>query len=286
MSNPHPSRTVDEMDALSIQMLGGLQVHRNGVEVPAFATRKATALFCCIVLNRADSLHREVLCARLWGDQPDRSAHKSLRNALWRVRRVIEPSSQVAEQYLKIDAHRVRFQPNAHTVVDVWEFLDVAERFDPVPLDRELTDAEFADIDRATSLYRGRLLDGESIIDEATIVEAERVDLLQIALLERLMLHHRRHENWRSAASTGLHILRLDNCREHVHREIMACHLATGDRPAAIRQFDACSHVLARELGIGPMRETLELNHRIRNGECCPTSLDGLLAAPIGAAWA
>ncbi len=274
------------MDALSIHMLGGLQLHRNGSEVPAFPTRKAAALFCCLVLMRGDSVHRDTLCARLWGDQPDRSARKVLRNALWRVREVLEPNRPLGDRYLRIDANRVGFRPTERTVVDVWEFLEVAERFDALPLDRELTITEVADIARATALYRGRLLDGESIIDEATVVEAERLVLLQVALLERLLLHHRGRENWQVATSRGQHILRLDNCREHVHREVMTCYVAMGDRPAAIRQFNTCTDVLADELGIEPMRETFDLVHRIRSGECCPAT-DGRLRVPaIGSAWA
>lgn len=274
------------MDALSVHMLGGLQLHRNGAEVPAFPTRKAAALFSCLVLLRGESAHRDSLCARLWGDQPDRSARKSLRNALWRVRDVLEPNRPHGDCFLRIDTNRVGFRPTALTEVDVWKFLDVAERFDALPLDLELSAAEVADIERASALYRGRLLDGESIVDETTMVEAERLVLLQIALLERLLLHHRRRQNWQVAASTGRHILRLDNCREHVHREVMTCDIAMGDRPAAIRQFNTCSEILADELGIEPMRETFDLLHRIRSGECCPATEGRLRVPAIGSAWA
>lgn len=274
------------MDALSIQMFGGLQLQRNGTELPPFPTRKAAALFSCLVLQHGDCVPRNALCARLWGDQPDRSARKSLRNALWRVRQILEPNRPGGDHYLRIDADRVGFRPTERTVVDVWEFLAVAERFDAEPLDLELSDGDVADIERATALYRGRLLDGESIVDDATVIEAERLELLQISLLERLLLHHRRRENWRAAASNGHHILRLDNCREHVHREVMACYFGMGDRPGAIRQFNTCADILDRELGIEPMRETFDLIDRIRTGEFCPTTDARFRMPAIGSAWA
>ena len=207
-----------------------------------------------------------------------------MRNALWRVRQVIEPNRPGGDRYLRIDADRVGFRSTERTVVDVWEFLDVAERFEAVPLHRALSDTEVAVIERATALYRGRLLAGESIIDDATVIEAERVELLQIALLERLVLHHRRLENWRAAASNGHQILRLDKCREHVHREVMACYVGMGDRPGAIRQFNTCADVLDRELGIEPMRETFDLIERIRTGEFSPRSDSQLRVPAIGSA--
>jgi DNA-binding SARP family transcriptional activator len=59
-------------------------------------------------------------------------------------------------------------------------------------------------------------------------------------------------------------LLQLDFFREDLHRLLMRTYCRL-DRPhMALRQFDACSDQLLRELDIQPANETVELYHRIR----------------------
>jgi DNA-binding SARP family transcriptional activator len=72
------------------------------------------------------------------------------------------------------------------------------------------------------------------------------------------MMHHRAREEWDLAISTGARLLAIDPLLEHVHRSLILCHYRKGNRAGAIAQFEACKRVLMRELGIHPMRETVE----------------------------
>jgi len=68
------------------------------------------------------------------------------------------------------------------------------------------------------------------------------------------------------AIARANHVLRHDPLREHVHRQLMRCHYAMGNRPAAIRQFQRCVEILDRELDVPPMAETRVLFNRILEG--------------------
>jgi hypothetical protein len=52
-----------------------------------------------------------------------------------------------------------------------------------------------------------------------------------------------------------------------MHRYLMRCHLAMGNRPGALLQYEECAALLRRELDIEPMSETTALHDAIRRGE-------------------
>jgi predicted ATPase len=59
----------------------------------------------------------------------------------------------------------------------------------------------------------------------------------------------------------------LDPINEEAHRELMQLYAWTGQRNAAIRQYQECQQILKRELNIEPEAATVELLERIQSGE-------------------
>ena len=94
----------------------------------------------------------------------------------------------------------------------------------------------------------------------------ETLRLLHQDALERLLVHHRAAGDLHRAILRGRELVRTNPFLEHVHRELVLCHLARGDRPMAIRQYRACERILRSELDLEPMAETRELLVRIRQG--------------------
>ncbi|HLM67134.1 MAG TPA: bacterial transcriptional activator domain-containing protein, partial [Longimicrobium sp.] len=72
---------------------------------------------------------------------------------------------------------------------------------------------------------------------------------------------------WTQAAAYAQRLLSADPLREHVHRAVIRCHLALGDRAAALRQFETCARLLRQELETEPSAETLALAAEVRGGE-------------------
>lgn len=250
------------MGHLDVRLFGGLRLARDRTELPSFATRKAAVLFGFLVLHRGQFLHREVICARLWGDHSDAESRKALRTALWRIRCVIEPDDADRGTFIRIEPHRVGFRSDDAVRVDAWELADAAEVRPSDETGGRLSLADVARLRDAARLYTGALMEGEDA-DEWTVAEGERYRLLHLAILDSLMQHFLAVGDPVEALLIGQQILRQDPLLEHVHRAVMMCHLQIGNRASAVRQYRTCVDVLASELGLPPMAKTIELIDRI-----------------------
>ncbi|HEU0016095.1 MAG TPA: BTAD domain-containing putative transcriptional regulator [Longimicrobium sp.] len=260
------------MQDLRIHLLGGLSVYRDGHLLPGFATQKARGLFAYLALNHGRSHPRATLVGRFWGESPERVARKNLRTDIWRIRSVLEPVGVAAGSCLTVSQDEVGFNAAGHHWLDIHDFearLDRAAAAPPeqaAPLLRQ-----------AVEVYRGDLLEG--LYDDWCLFERERLRLRYLDALERLVAHHRALGEWTECAGYAQRILAHDPLREHVHREVIRCHLALGDRAAALRQYEACAGRLRQELEVEPAAETRVLVQELRGAAPAPL-LAGITIAP------
>jgi DNA-binding SARP family transcriptional activator len=73
------------------------------------------------------------------------------------------------------------------------------------------------------------------------------------------MRYHRIRDSWSDSLTYGGLLLQHDPLREDVHREVMRLYVGAGQRTLALRQYELCREILARELAIEPMEETRTL---------------------------
>lgn len=244
-----------------------------------FPTCRARSVFAFLALNPLRTFHRDVLAGQFWGERTDAKARKALRTTLWRIRSVLKPRGDEVS-ILRVSNEEIGFLDSDATWVDALEFQRRVHALAPGSgslLDEEATSS----LDRAVDLYRGDLLDG--LYDDWCVVERERFRLSYLGALERLMGHHEARGEWRAALAFGRKVLQADPLREDVHRRVMVCHQAMGNRPSAIRQFRRCQAVLREELELEPMEETVRLCERIKAGEPPPDERSGQPAPAPGA---
>jgi DNA-binding SARP family transcriptional activator len=248
------------MKQLSICLFGDLHVSLGNQVLTPFATQNANWLFAYLVLHRDRPTHRDVLCGRLWGERTDSEARRTLRTALWRLRNALATAHGSRGEFVRSEGRQLQF------VGDAW--VDV-EQFEACL--REPTDhlrlpgrGRTAALVRAAALYRADLLEG--VYEEWCLADRERLRLAFLTTLERLVEYHTACSEWLEAITWGARLLHHDPVRENVHRRLMTCHIAHGDRPSALRQYEQCRRVLRDELGIEPMAETRRLHQRIREG--------------------
>ena len=60
--------------------------------------------------------------------------------------------------------------------------------------------------------------------------------------------------------------LELDPWREEAHRQLMRVLVLSGQRSAALAQYETCRRILARDLSVEPEAETTALYEQIRDG--------------------
>lgn len=253
-----------DMTQLNVRSFGGSVLHRNGSRLPPFPTRKAEGLFGLLLIHRDRPVHRDVLCGALWGDRTDCEARKALRTALWRIRSVVEPETNDRGSVIRVEGDHIGLTTTGEIKVDAWELEDSVKPHRgtrPGPLD----EAGVRRIESAVSLYRGDFL--ESQYEDWCALHRERLRLVFLSGLARLHDHYRERGKWVFAIESARRLLRHDPLREDIHRSLMFCHQAMGDRPSALRQYAACRSILQEELDIDPMDETRELYNSIRKGK-------------------
>ena len=114
----------------------------------------------------------------------------------------------------------------------------------------------------ALAHYRGDLLLGW--YDSWVLTERERLRLLCLRGFRRLMEHYTTIGDAENALMAGHSALRIEPLQELVQQQVIELYHASGQRAAAIRQYERLFNLLKHELGIAPSKQTRELIDGIR----------------------
>ncbi len=237
---------------LQFQLLGGLHISRDGVELRGFISRKAQALLVYLALTRRAHF-REALQGLLWGDLPQNRAASNLRVTLNNLRRLVP-------QNLEVTRAQVVFHLGETCHVDVVDF------------EQLVSQPEISCQQAAANLYRGDLLDGfyvadSQAFDEWLLAVREHLRQTMLQMLHRLVAYHSARGEYRAGIDYASHLLALDPWREEAHRELMRLLALSGQRSAALAQYEQCRRLLAQELGLEPLEETAALYQQIKTWE-------------------
>jgi DNA-binding SARP family transcriptional activator/predicted ATPase len=265
------SRQVQAMARLNLSLLGGFQ-GRVGVSAPlALPTRKTQALLAFLALPPGRPHPREKLASLLWGGMREPRARSGLRQSLFTLRKAVNAMPPA----LLIDGQTVALNP---TAVDV----------DVVEFERRVAEGTPAALERATTLYRGDLLEGlalqEAPFEEWLLAERERLHELALEAQAKLLHHQRTTGATEAALQTALRLLALDPLQEPVHRAVMRLYVQLGRRASALRQYQICVGTLQRELGVEPETTTRQLYREIlrRRPSPGPPGVEGPATPPAG----
>ncbi len=246
------------MAQIRIRLLGRVQIiHEDGeqVHLPPIVEN----LFAYIILSQYRSqfrngLRRELLANLFWENQPERNARRCLSTALWRLRREFQLNQPYSNLDLITATHD---EVSLNFEFDHWLDIDQFEQTAVYGLSKSMetmTTDQVLSLENAVQLYTGDLL--EDCYDDWAIQERERLHLLYLRCLARLMRYYRRHGRYEECVISGKQILQTDPLREQIHRELILLYMENGQRGLAIHQYEMCRQILKRELGIEPMAET------------------------------
>lgn len=243
-----------------VNLFGTIRLSGSDRRLRPFPTARSRSLFCFLVLNRHRMYPRDVLAGVFWGDRPNATARKNLRNNLWRIRSILEPDDVARGRYLLTEGDAVGLTGSADLWVDVEEFERRIDASPGRPPD-QLSEADRDSLCDAVALYRGDLM--EEVYEDWCLVEQQRLKSRMLAAVEKLMRYHEAHGEWGSALLYAQRVLRADPLREHIQRDVMRYHYFQGNRPAALRQFETYARLLDTEMGIAPMQQTVRLREAI-----------------------
>jgi TolB-like protein/DNA-binding SARP family transcriptional activator/cytochrome c-type biogenesis protein CcmH/NrfG len=247
------------MGVLHLTLLGGFEAKLESgaqIEIP---TRKAQAVLAYLALQPGKALSRDKMASLLWSDRGDKQAHGSLRQALTVLRKALDP---IDPPPLLIDRGSVAIESAAVEV-------------DAVAFDRLVAGSTSGDLEAATAIYQGDLLDGfvvrDPVFEEWLDCERARLHELMTRALTKLLDQKAANGAGDEAIALGQRLLSFDPLHEPAHRTLMRLYAARGQRDAALQQFEKCRELLDRELGVEPEAETEALYQAICEEQPIPT---------------
>jgi DNA-binding SARP family transcriptional activator/predicted ATPase len=235
-----------------VRLLGVVQVERDGKPVHGFRSRKALALLGYLAVQD-QPVSRERLMDLLWEDKAEAQGRNNLS---W----VLSKISSLLPDLLHADRQTVQFQPT----VPYWLDIEAFEELE--------AEGDFAALTSAVELYRGEFLEGLCFEGCAefelwAVGERERWRQRAISMLRALVAHHSRQGECDEGVRFARRALALEPWREEMHCEVMQLLAWSGQRGAALAQYETCRQALADELGVEPAAETTLLYQQIRDGE-------------------
>jgi DNA-binding SARP family transcriptional activator len=250
--------------SLAISMLGDVTVRYRGEEVSLGSSKNGRAIFRYLAALPDRSAPSDVLLEMFWPqDEPQEAKHK-LHVAVSTLRQALQEGlgSLLEERDGIVFADdRYVLLPSLEVELDVDRFarhIAAGHRLEREGRDEGAT----AEYEAACALYRGDFLPQDLYADWAVAPRA-RYEELFLTALGRLAEHHVEQQCYADGVSCCRQILARDSFREDAYRQLMRCYSRMGRRNQALREFQACKEVLRWELGVEPMRETVELYDKI-----------------------
>lgn len=253
------------MARLTFSLLGTFQATRDGEPISGFESDKVRALLAYLVIESNQSHRREKLAGLFWPERPDREARANLRYALSNLRKVVG-DRDAAVPVLCATRQTIQFIPGDEIWVDALVFQDLVSKY-PAAQDEN----QLLELREAVELYRGEFLEGFSLADspgfsEWLLIEREKLKRQVLAALRLLSSSYEQNGNYELALNFAWQQVELEPWQEEAHRQVMRLLAASGQRSAALAQYEACRQALAEELEVEPAPETTRLYEQIRDG--------------------
>lgn len=231
---------------LVVEVLGGLRVRVDGVELGRVDARSAEALLVYLACERR-AFSRDALAELLWPGRSREQSRAALRSAVHRLRRAIGP-------HLVTTRDGVGLGPAATTDVAAFE-----------------ANLRGARHDDALALYAGPFLDGFELPDAPAFdawQEDERTRLEAAAIAAH---HHQlslalAQRDDAAALRHGYALLAIEPLHEPAQRSVARALARGGRHAAAVAHLEAFRVRLAAELGLPPDPATLGLEAALRGG--------------------
>jgi DNA-binding SARP family transcriptional activator/tetratricopeptide (TPR) repeat protein len=263
------------MGQLNLAFLGTPEVRHAG-QVVTFRTRKALALLIYLVVQGGRH-SREKLTGLFWPESEEEQSRATLRSTLVYVRKTLGEMSNPTMSHLLIEHDAIGFNfasdfdLDLNTLQAAWTLT----RTSPGPpggqgiQEEDGQDNVLIRLRQALNVYRGDFLEG-FYLNDAPDFEAwigneraywhRRMD----AICNRLSQVQGERGEIGDAIETTTRWVSHDPFNELAYRRLMQAHIAAGDRTAALRTYDTCRAMLAKEFNTRPAPETEALAERIR----------------------
>jgi LuxR family maltose regulon positive regulatory protein len=252
------------VETLKLYWLGAPQVELKG-QVVKLETRKAAALLCYLSLLPGEC-QRELLATMFW---PEGSQQKALAN----LRRTLSSLNASLPGWIEANRDILALKRNGKLWMDVDAFhQSLLNYHQHTHLEEETCDGCLHILEETVEMVRGEFLEGLNLTDAPDFDEwqfFQRDGLRQeyADVLRRLAVAHAERGQWKQAITYARRWVGLDHLHEPARRALIDLYIRSGQRTAALRQYEEFTSLLKEELGQDPEEETRQLYEQIRGGE-------------------
>jgi predicted ATPase/DNA-binding SARP family transcriptional activator len=247
--------------AVEVRLLGGFGLRVDGQPVPAgsWRLRKARDIVKILALAPGHRWHRDEVIEALWPERDTSSGLNNLHQALHIARRGLAGAGQdgSGRARLRVRDEWVTLCPDEELRVDVEEFeaaaAAAAGSADPEPMEAALL------------LYRGDLLP-EDRYEEWALARRDELRGQRRALITGLAALREAAGDSRAAVGLLSPLVADDPADELAQRALIRAYALTGDRGAALRQYQALAATLRDTLAVPPDALTEQLYRDVLSG--------------------
>jgi predicted ATPase/DNA-binding SARP family transcriptional activator/Tfp pilus assembly protein PilF len=251
-------------DQLEIRTLGGLTITCDGVPVTGLASRKVEALL--VYLACTGRQHpREVLAELLWEERSQSQARSNLRVVLTDLRQHLQPFVVITRQAVGLNSASSCWLDTAALQSGIDSAQDHRAR------EPTLSPTAAANLEKALALYQGDFLagfylrDGQAF-DQWLSVERERLRQQVVQALQQLVDYFLNQGEYAAGIAQATRCVQIDPFHEAAYHQLMLLLARSGQRNAALAQYETYRCVMTEELGIEPGEPMIALYEQIRAG--------------------
>jgi predicted ATPase/DNA-binding SARP family transcriptional activator len=256
------------MKQLHLRLFGAFEVYLDGAPVTQFEAATARGLLAYLAVERAHPQPRTNLATLLWGFDAGATGMTNLRSSLRRVRSALGDEGD-DPAHLQVAQDAIRLDPHTATWVDVQAFESLLAQVKGHAHHR-LHHCPWcmARLSEAVALYRGPFLAGLEVdslpFEEWRQLHQERFHRLAMQALYLLTDFHFRRGAFDQAEQTARRQITLEPWNEEAHQQLIRILDASGQRSAALSQYQQCQRLLRHHLDIDPLPETTALFEAVR----------------------
>ncbi|MBN1261787.1 MAG: winged helix-turn-helix domain-containing protein [Anaerolineae bacterium] len=271
------------MTRLSITLLGAFETTREERPITVLKLSAARGLLAYLLLEAPAWCNRETLADLFWPEQLAARGLHSLRQALSRLRHALQQPGD--PPFLEIERERIRCLPADDLYLDVWDFtqrITQITNWPPFngktlmqsPNPAFVSDFVLTALREAVEVYRGDFLSNlrhDSLPFEDWIrLQRERYHRQALEALYVLAAVYEAQGNYAQACLYARRQIIMESWREEAHQQLMRALAFSGQRSAALEQYQRCREILKTELGVEPAASATTLYERIRQGRRPP----------------
>lgn len=252
--------------SLMLNLLGGFRVSRHHQPLSQFPTVKGRALLAYLAVEASmqpdpNPQVRTTLAGLLWPDIAEQYALRNLTQTLVRLRQALGDTGG-EPPFLVLTRATVQINPDYYSQIDVRQFITAANT--------GRHNGDVAQLEKALALYQGELLADFTLADseffqEWVLFKREALHQLALDTAHVLTSIYLTTGAYAKAEQAAKRQLALDSWRESAHRQLMEALARTGQRNAALLQYETCRRTLLAELGVEPEPATTALYRQIYN---------------------